>query len=625
MTTGRRPPAMPRPAGAGPAAVSGWPIGRLLPLIVGTLVALAVVPVIVLGWLGARENYRMNARERVEITMSTLLDRVRGHLDPVADQLVYIAAKVGTGRFDPLDPAARRAVLSGAIGGLSQSLGLSFITPEFELIRYDRMEGEVAERGGPDSAVVRETVRTARAGTGVVWGAPYYSTFLRRPILTARIALRGPAGEDKGVLVAALAVSDLGRFLTELPIRGLNPFLLYGEDRVLAHRALAAPSAWGEVSVARPLPLLAEFRDPVLAVLWSAERNSVFPDGPSPIASGHWSWVGENTHAFYYAPLAGYGPQAWTVGWHTPGVASRRERWTVSGIVIGGVGVLLAAIGAAIVVARRISRPLTALAADARRIEAMEFDAVRPPPATAFREINEASHAFGRLGPALRWFETYMPRTLVRRLVATGRDVPAPETRIVTVMFTDLEGYTAFAAGRDAAEIADYLNGVFAALGTAVEHHGGTIDKYIGDAVMAIWGAPEDQLDHAARAVRAAVEGARAAAAFNAAQAASGQPTCRVRIGVHSGPALVGNIGFAGRMSYTAIGETVNLAQRLEQYGKHCIAAGAEVVAISGETADEVRAVDPSVLENFVPVEADRPPPPGIAAAWCQRFLPSAS
>src|SRR3546814_422445 len=107
------------------------------------------------------------------------------------------------------------------------------------------------------------------------------------------------------------------------------------------------------------------------------------------------------------------------------------------------------------------------------------------------------------------------------------------------------------------------------ALGAAaIEASGGTLDKYMGDAVMAFWGAPDDQPDHAERACRAALEIMRAVVADNRARKARGLAPVRLRIGVHSGAAIVGNIGAPGRVNYTLIGDTVNVANRLEAYGK---------------------------------------------------------
>ena len=136
-----------------------------------------------------------------------------------------------------------------------------------------------------------------------------------------------------------------------------------------------------------------------------------------------------------------------------------------------------------------------------------------------------------------------------------------------------------------APETAAYLNEHFAMLSGCVEAEGGTIDKFIGDAVMAFWGALEPVPDHAARACRAALAIREAVAADNAGRRATGTSSVRVRIGIHAGTVIVGNIGASGRVNYTIVGDTVNTANRLEQLGKEIGENDADVtIILSGAT-----------------------------------------
>ena len=114
-------------------------------------------------------------------------------------------------------------------------------------------------------------------------------------------------------------------------------------------------------------------------------------------------------------------------------------------------------------------------------------------------------------------------------------------------------------------QTAALLNHHFGILAREIEAEGGTIDKFIGDALMAFWGAPDPQPDHAARALRAARGVAQALARDNAARRAAALAAIRIRVGVHSGPVVVGNIGAPKRMNYTVVGDTVNTAERIEQ------------------------------------------------------------
>ena len=142
------------------------------------------------------------------------------------------------------------------------------------------------------------------------------------------------------------------------------------------------------------------------------------------------------------------------------------------------------------------------------------------------------------------------------------------EVREVTVMFTDIAGFTSLSEGMPATELASLLNDHFAVLSACIEAEDGTVDKFIGDSVMAFWGAPDAQPDHAERAARAARAISDAIDADNRQRVANGLAPIGVRIGLHSGSVTVGNIGAPDRINYTIIGDTVNVGQRLEQLAK---------------------------------------------------------
>ena len=162
-------------------------------------------------------------------------------------------------------------------------------------------------------------------------------------------------------------------------------------------------------------------------------------------------------------------------------------------------------------------------------------------------------------------FSHYLSPSIVDRLADEAAALRlGGERRDVTVMFADLSGFTALSERVSPETLVSETNRYLRVIVEAVEATGGYIDKFIGDAVMAIWGAPVDDPDHARHAVLAALDAATRVAAAAAEARAAGNPVFAVKIGLNSGPAIVGNVGTERRFNYTAVGETVNIASRLE-------------------------------------------------------------
>jgi adenylate cyclase len=159
----------------------------------------------------------------------------------------------------------------------------------------------------------------------------------------------------------------------------------------------------------------------------------------------------------------------------------------------------------------------------------------------------------------------FLDPEVVRRLVADGVKVEdfRSESREITVLFSDIRGFTTLSEQHSPERIVDLLNRYLTAQVDTVFQHGGTLDKFIGDAIMALWNAPADDPAHARNATACALAMEETLARFNATLAAEGL-TLDIGVGVHTGPAVVGFIGSARRLEYTAIGDTVNLASRIE-------------------------------------------------------------
>lgn len=165
-----------------------------------------------------------------------------------------------------------------------------------------------------------------------------------------------------------------------------------------------------------------------------------------------------------------------------------------------------------------------------------------------------------------RQFSAYLPGDVLRHLIKTGADPRKLEAQRseISVLFVDLVGFTRLAETLPPESVARLLNIVMERLARLVHAHSGTLDKFIGDALMAFWGAPLPVPDHADRALGCARAMLAALPGINQALAAAGLPEVRVGIGINSGPAAVGNLGSRERRAYSAVGATVNVAARLE-------------------------------------------------------------
>jgi len=250
----------------------------------------------------------------------------------------------------------------------------------------------------------------------------------------------------------------------------------------------------------------------------------------------------------------------------------------------------------------------------------------RPRLHSTISEIDELGHSVFTMRTVIRSFASFIPRQIVRQLIETGTALELGGTRReITALFTDVENFTAKTEKADPSDVMIHTSRYFAVLSDAIMSHHGTVDKFIGDAVMAFWNAPAEDPDHVVHACNAVLDCLRRNAELNRHFEEENWPPYVTRFGLHVGEAVIGNIGSTDRMNYTALGATINLAARLEglnkNYGTHVLVS--EAVKARVEAAFVFRSVDQIRPKGFAEAfnvyellgKRDR-----IEPAFCERW-----
>lgn len=402
---------------------------------------------------------------------------------------------------------------------------------------------------------------------GRVWTQPYLFSTTHVPGVTAVQALHGPSGELRGVVGADLTLSLLSQFLREqrLGLTGLT-FLVGQNDRVLAHpnQNLYAQTGRSE------LPGLDEIGVPGLPQALARFREGG-DDTATLTQDGRELLV-------RFRDL----PEAQGVRWTLVILASTQDflgnaRETRRNAVIISLLILGLAVATSGVVAGDLARPLESLARKVARVRTLDFDNDFNV-ASRVLEVRRMSEALASMQAALQSFARYAPAGLVQRLMASGEVARlGGELRDVSILFADIRGYSTLTEQLTATDVVELLNAYFSAMQEVIEAHQGEVLEYVGDGILVVFGAPIDLPEHPRQAVMCALAMTAALKKLNAAWDADGTSekwrkvgvnSLRSGIGIHSGPVVAGNLGSRTHMKYGVVGDTVNIAARLEALNK---------------------------------------------------------
>lgn len=420
-----------------------------------------------------------------------------------------------------------------------------------------------------------------------IWTPPYVFFGQGIPGITYASPRWDKAGKRIGVFSVDFDLNRLSDLMRQVSGSGSGTTFMFTPDgTLLAHPEVKCVET-GEGKEGRLLKL-SDVSDPVLRAYAEAAKGVDMTPAPAAVAEQHVRRLSFHADGRrYLAAGTAYrinDELSIVVGLAAPEtIFLGRIRKNVRTALLLAIVVLVAGLAIALVFANTVARPLTEIARQMDQVA--QFDLREPPQdRSIFREIDRMEKSLGGMIRSLSSFAAYVPRDLVKTLVTTGQVARLEgRTKRITILFTDVAGFTSLSEQLSPNDLVGLLGGYLSEMATVIGQEGGTVDKFIGDGVMAFWNAPEDQADHAVRAARAALACQRRLSDLRGRpeEAERALPT---RIGLATGEVVVGNIGSAERMNYTVVGDTANVASRLEGLNK---TYGTSIL-LADETAREI-------------------------------------
>jgi adenylate cyclase len=387
-----------------------------------------------------------------------------------------------------------------------------------------------------------------------VWTEPYVFFDEGIPGITCASPVRSRDGKLRGVVTVDFDLNVLSDFVRSLHTSEHERVFVYTKSgTILAHPHINVVMKSGAGAEGK-IVTKDDIDDDVVRAYFAAKGADTFDFG------------GER----WFASTSEFPPEdglPWSVGAVAPesdfmGAVDR----TTKRALLYSLTAMIAAVLFAAWLSGRIARPLAALSTEMVKAGSLELDGADPP-ASMFHEISMMNRALHAMRSGLKSFSLYVPKDLVRTMLASGEHAElGGKTKVMTIFFSDLAGFTTISERLSPSELVMMLGGYFDEMTRIISDKNGTVDKFIGDAIMAFWNAPLDDEDHAPSAAEAALLCMRKLDEMKRDDPKIAD--LAARIGVATGEVVVGNIGSRERMNYTVMGDTTNLASRLEGANK---------------------------------------------------------
>lgn len=518
-----------------------------------------LVVIFLLALMGTYIVMRLVAGSLEERLINQLVDAGRKANDAMVmieeQQLATFRAMAFTQGVDKAVAEGDKAYLLQVLRPLQSNTGFPFVEVIDQrgvhllslYLREDQVEEVAAEPGIGQQELVRKVLAWEKDDLGDKYTALVPTS--RGTILYTA----GPVRTSQKVVGAILVGTPLEEVLTRLNRAALAAITLYGENAEILGTTLLA-GAVGEVA-----PL-------------DQDLQSQLTSNPS-LVYGRNLQLGKREYNELLGRLEIRQQPVLVMGLTYPSdyiaqasFVSRNTLMVLFSVAVFGVLVV------GLFLASRITAPLLTLVSATQEVSAGRLNITVPP--SSEDETGVLTVAFNEMVGGLRdrervkdTFGRYMTREVSDYLLR-GEITLGGESRDISILMSDIRGFTTFSETMTPQELVGFLNQYFAGQVEAISMCRGRVDKYMGDAILAVFGAPIPQEDHAARAVLCALKMRENLAKFNREVEATGRQPIRIGIGVNTGPVIVGNIGSEQRLEYTIIGDAVNTTQRIEDLTK---------------------------------------------------------
>ncbi|MTI18912.1 adenylate/guanylate cyclase domain-containing protein [Rhodobacteraceae bacterium RKSG542] len=512
-------------------------------------------------------------------------------IDGIESQAEYTERGILSGSLSLIDKEELDAYAYGLTAATSMLDQVVFVSPDGAALFVARTgdDGVLVPRyvSAENSSIVARIEGLINKQSDPFWASPYAVQGMQTNYIYYVHPVLDKEGDRLVTMLFAISIKRISEILRSISKNDLAAFLIDDQQRVLVHPDLAEVNSEGTSSQhAIKSEVITE---EILEKLKNAVPATRLENAMGPNFKAFEINIEDKDYILTVGPLQKrQGSLTYRVAWYFPADLLRN-----SPVAQGRTGVVALALIAVFAflagaVALYLVRPVRSAALGVAKVHQMDLKDISEIPRSRVRELDDFANSFNRMLFGLRMFSRYVPTQLVSKLIQSGKKSHEGEERVLSVLFTDIAGFAALSEQMETQEIAHLINQHLTLIGNAISKHDGTIDKYIGDSVMAFWGAPEPIDNPAIPAVMAATEISRVIKGENTARVMRGEIPIRIRIGIHMGPLVVGDFGAPSRVNYTVIGDTVNIASRLESLGTEVDPYADVITLISQEMVDHL-------------------------------------